>query len=171
MRLLPISLLDANKFVVRLHRHHDKVQGHKFSIGCHTGENLLGVAIVGRPVSRYLDNGLTLEVTRLCTDGSKNVCSFLYSACARVAENLGYDKIQTYILDSESGTSLKSAGWILEEANCGSMGWTGHKESGGRTSEVQTLFGTIKKYPSCKKQRWVKYLSRSPRPNYPLISL
>ena len=77
---------------------------------------LAGVAIVGRPVSRYLDDGLTLEVNRLCTDGTKNACSFLYGAAARAAKVLGYHRIVTYILDTESGVSLRASGWRVRGA-------------------------------------------------------
>lgn len=76
LELVPITLKEANAFVERHHRHHKPVVGHKFSIAASDGEKIVGVAIVGRPVSRYLDNGLTLEVNRLCTDGTRNACSF-----------------------------------------------------------------------------------------------
>ena len=85
LELMPISLAVANGFVAEHHRHHKPVRGHKFSLGCMVDGRLVGVAIVGRPVSRYLDDGLTLEVNRLCTDGTKNACSFLYGAAARAA--------------------------------------------------------------------------------------
>lgn len=85
LRLIPMSLKAANAFVNAHHRHHRAVTGHKFSIGCEQGGRLVGVVIAGRPVSRYLDDGVTLEVTRLCTTGEKNVCSMLYSAAARAA--------------------------------------------------------------------------------------
>ena len=81
-------------------------------------------AIVGRPVSRYLDNGITLEVNRLCTDGTRNACSFLYSAAWRAARNLGYKKLITYILASETGSSLKAAGWKCV-GECGGKRWNG----------------------------------------------
>lgn len=84
----------------------------------------MGVAIVGRPVSRYLDDGWTLEVNRLCTDGTRNACSFLYSAAWRAARNMGYKRLVTYILDTETGTSLNAAGWkCVGEA--GGKRWTG----------------------------------------------
>ena len=118
-----ISLATANQFVIEKHRHHDKAQGCKFCIGAYQNDKLIGVAIVGRPVSRYLDDGKTLEVTRLCTDGTKNACSFLYGASAKVAKKNGYRKIQTYILQSESGTSLIASGWILEKENAGGGDW------------------------------------------------
>jgi hypothetical protein len=108
-----IGLDEANAFVKQHHRHHRPVVGHLFSIGAGIGDEIVGVAIVGRPVSRMRDDGLTAEVTRLCTDGTKDVCSFLYGACARAAFALGFKRIGTYILASEPGTSLVAAGWRL----------------------------------------------------------
>lgn len=119
LTIKPISLKNANDYIINNHRHHDKVQGHKFSEACYEGDRLCGVACVGRPVSRYLDDGKTLEVTRLCTDGTRNACSILYSRCAKIAKEMGYEKIITYILQSEYGSSLKASGWILEEENAG----------------------------------------------------
>lgn len=110
---MPITLAEANAFVADHHRHHQPVVGHKFSIGAVLNDAIVGVVIVGRPVSRRRDNGLTLEVTRLCTDGSRNACSFLYGAAAKAAFALGYERIGTYILASESGASLRAAGWRL----------------------------------------------------------
>ena len=109
LRLVPMSLREANVYVDAHHRHHKSVVGHKFSIGCEKDGQLAGVVIVGRPVSRYLDNGTTLEVTRLCSNGEKNVCSFLYGAAARAAKALGYRKIITYTLDTEPGISPSKA--------------------------------------------------------------
>ncbi len=96
LMLKPVTLAQANEFVAQHHRHHKPVVGHKFSIGCTLNGELVGVAIVGRPVSRYLDDGLTLEVNRLCTDGTKNACSMLYAAAWRAARAIGYRKIVTY---------------------------------------------------------------------------
>jgi hypothetical protein len=109
----PISLADANDFVERLHRHHPPVQGHKFSIGATIAGQIVGVVIVGRPVSRHRDDGMTLEVTRLCTDGTRNACSFLYGKAARAAFSLGYARIGTYTLPDEGGASLRASGWHL----------------------------------------------------------
>ena len=113
LALLPITLADANAFVQQHHRHHPPVVGHKFSLAAAKGGQVVGVAIIGRPVSRVRDDGLTLEVTRLCTDGSRNACSFLYGAAARAAFALGYRRIGTYTLPSEGGASLRAAGWQL----------------------------------------------------------
>jgi hypothetical protein len=108
-----MDLEGANEFVERHHRHHKPVVGHKFSIGASLGDDLVGVVIVGRPVSRHRDDGQTLEVTRLCTIGTKDACSFLYGAAARAAFALGYTRIGTYIRADEPGASLKAAGWRL----------------------------------------------------------
>lgn len=106
-----IDLSEANAFVTQYHRHHRAVVGHLFSLGCVKDDKVVGIAIVGRPVSRIRDDGETAEVTRLCTDGTKDACSFLYGACARAAFALGFKRIGTYILASEPGTSLTGAGW------------------------------------------------------------
>ena len=108
-----IGLDEANAFVAEHHRHHKPVVGHLFSIGAAKDGKIVGVAIVGRPVSRRRDNGVTAEVTRLCTDGTRNTCSFLYSAAARASFALGFKRIGTYILASEPGTTLIAAGWRL----------------------------------------------------------
>lgn len=123
MTVVPLTLKCANDFVIQNHRHHGKVQGCKFCIGAVDEKGKLrGVAITGRPVSRYLDDGTTAEITRLCTDGFKNACSFLYAACARIAKKMGYTKIITYILITENGASLKAAGWS-EQGVCGGGNW------------------------------------------------
>ncbi len=106
-----IDLAEANAFVAAHHRHHKPAVGHLFSLGAALGDGIVGVVIVGRPASRMLDDGETAEVTRLCTDGTKNACSFLYGAAARAAFALGFRRIGTYILASEPGTSLMATGW------------------------------------------------------------
>ena len=113
LELQPLTLAEANAFVQRHHRHHGPVVGHKFSIACNDGLRVVGVAVVGRPVNRILDDGWTAEVTRLCTDGTKNVASKLYAACWRAARAMGYHRLITYTLERESGTSLTAAGWRL----------------------------------------------------------
>jgi hypothetical protein len=113
LHLIPLPLAEANAFVASLHRHHPPVVGHKFSLGSTLDGTLVGIAIVGRPVSRIRDDGLTLEVTRLCTDGTRNACSFLYGAAARATFALGYRRLGTYTLPSEGGTSLRASGWKL----------------------------------------------------------
>ena len=113
MQLTPISLKEANQFVSEHHRHHGPVVGHKFSIAVQEGDEIVGVAIVGRPVARGLDDGYTLEVNRCCTTGGNNACSMLYGASWRAAKALGYQRLITYILDTETGSSLTAANWKL----------------------------------------------------------
>ena len=124
LEIVPMTLAEANAFVEANHRHHGKVVGHKFSIGLSDGEKIVGVCIVGRPVSRYLDDGWTLEVTRLCTDGTRNGCSMLYSAAWRAAKAMGYKRLVTYILESENGASLRASGWKCV-GQAGGLRWTG----------------------------------------------
>lgn len=114
--------------MTRLHRHHSPITGHRFSIGAWNGRELCGVAIVGRPVARKTCQRTVLEVTRCVTDGTKNACSFLYSAAARAGRELGYERIQTFILAEESGVSLIAAGWELIDAVCGGGDW--HRANG-----------------------------------------
>lgn len=116
IRVVHLELAEANVLVRRLHRHHKPVQGHRFSLGALNEKNeLVGAAIIGRPVARLGgDPSKVVEVTRLVTDGTPNACSALYAAAARAARELGYCRIQTYTLDSETGVSLKAAGWKCE---------------------------------------------------------
>ena len=111
LTLQPITYAEACEFVRQYHRHHPPPQGHKFSIAVADTEWVVGVIMIGRPVARHLDNGRTLEVTRCCTDGTKNAASMLYGAAWRAAKSMGYRRIVTYTLKSEPGTSLIAAGW------------------------------------------------------------
>lgn len=111
LAIVPISFAAACAFVNQHHRHHRAPQGHKFSLGLSEQDNIVGVAMVGRPVSRHLDDGWTLEVRRLCTTGTANACSKLYAACWKATKALGYRQLITYILSTESGITLKAAGW------------------------------------------------------------
>jgi len=113
LRVVPLPLDQANAYVAEHHRHSNPTVGHKFSLAAALGEEIVGVAIVGRPVARPLDDGWTLEVLRVCSTGERNVCSFLYGACWRAARALGYRKLVTYTLKAESGSSLKAAGWTV----------------------------------------------------------
>lgn len=101
MEIRPITLRVANDYVNQFHRHHNATTGCKFAIGLYEDDELHGSAICGRPVSRYLDDGFTLEINRVCTDGILNGCSKLYGACVRIAKEMGYHKVITYILESE----------------------------------------------------------------------
>lgn len=146
MELTPVTLRTANEFVSRYHRHHKPTVGHKFSIGVQEDGKLIGVVICGRPVSRILDNGYTLEINRLCTNGEKNACSMLYGAAVRAARAMGYHKIITYTLDSECGASLKASGFVCE-GSAGGLEWTGKRKP--RDNNL---------YPHELKKRWSKTL-------------
>lgn len=112
LSLQPISIKDASRFVGEHHRHHNPPQGAKFAIAVNNGHDIVGVALVGRPVARALDDGWTAEVTRLCViEGIRNGCSMLYAASWRAARAMGYKKLITYILQSETGISLIAAGY------------------------------------------------------------
>lgn len=113
MKVTPISLEEANAFVALHHRHHKPVPGAKFCVAVSDDDRVCGVAIVGRPVARMLDDGWTLEVNRCCTDGSRNACSMLYGAAWRAAKALGHTRLITYTLPDEGGASLRAAGWTL----------------------------------------------------------
>ena len=118
----PIKLKDANLYVARLHRHNIQTNGHKWSLACYDNDRLCGVAIAGQPVARLLDDGLTIEIRRVCTDGTYNACTKLYGACCRVAKEMGYKRVITYTLQSEPGTSLKASGFINEGPAGGVLG-------------------------------------------------
>ena len=110
--IIPLKLDKANRFVNCHHRHHYDVQGHKWSIGYEIENELVGVGIIGRPLSRILDDGFSLEITRICVlPEHPNVCSILIGALCRSAKSMGYKRVFTYTLESESGSSLKGAGF------------------------------------------------------------
>ena len=148
MRVAPITFKEASAYINQYHRHHSATVGCKFCISVVDDDNQLhGVAVCGRPVSRHLDDGTILEINRVCTDGTRNACSMLYGACSRIATDMGYSKIITYILESENGASLKASNFVCEGIAGGEM-WTGKRS--GRDNGV----------PKEKKTRWVKVLRR-----------
>lgn len=151
LELTPVTLKEANGFVQKYHRHHKPSAGHKFSIGVKKDGKLAGVVICGRPVSRHYDDGYTLEINRLCTDGTKNVCSILYGAACRAAKAMGYRKVITYILQSEPGTSLKASGFYCEGIE-GGLAWNGERRP---KQENQ--------YPHEMKTRWVRMIKEGQR--------
>ncbi|SPC17377.1 putative phage protein [Cupriavidus oxalaticus] len=114
---------EANAFVARHHRHHRPVVGTKFCVAVADAGEVVGVALIGRPVARALDDGWVLEVNRCCTDGTANACSMLYAAAWRAARALGYRKLITYTLPEEGGASLRGAGWrLVAQTDGGSWG-------------------------------------------------
>jgi len=150
LRIIPLTIKQSNRLVMQWHRHHKPVVGHRFAVGIVDEIGTLhGAAIVGRPASRELDQYLTAEVTRLVTDGTPHACSMLYAACARAAQALGFSMIQTYILDTEPGTSVKAAGWLLDGHTSGGN-WNHSWRKGRREDQ-----------PMTPKQRWRKQLNPS----------
>ena len=140
---IPITLREANNFVEQYHRHSKRTtrDGGKFAIGATTGEEMVGIAIVGRPVARLLDDGYTAEITRVCAreESPKNACSFLYGRCWRIWQQMGGKRMVTYTLQTESGSSLRGAGWkIVGETNKGS--W----DRKGRERDWQPIYGQLK---------------------------
>lgn len=150
LRIVPITLKHANAMVDAFHRHHSITPGHKFSIGVEENGVVVGAAICGRPVARGSNDGYTCEVTRLVTVGTPNACSMLYAACARAGKAMGYDLIQTYILEDEKGNSLKAAGWEFDGLTAGGA-W---KHSAGPRKNI---------HPLCPKQRWICRLTERAR--------
>lgn len=118
LEIRPITLKEANAYVAAHHRHNQPTTGHKWSVSVYDGENLCGVAIAGQPIARKLDDGLTIEIRRVCTDGTPNACSMLYGACCRAAKAMGYKRVVTYTLVSEPGASLRASGFT----DCGEAG-------------------------------------------------
>lgn len=124
LTIVPVAFRQACAFVAEHHRHHSPPRGTKFCIGVTDDDGKLrGVAMVGRPVARHLDDGLTAEVNRTCTDGYPNANSALYGAAWRVAAAMGYRRLVTYTQDGESGSSLTAAGWLRVRELPARKGW------------------------------------------------
>ncbi|WP_199836972.1 MULTISPECIES: XF1762 family protein [unclassified Streptomyces] len=111
LTIVPLMFAEACEAVDRIHRHHRRPQGHRFSIGVVRPGVLCGVAIVGRPVARAFDPRFTIEVTRVATDGTPNACSALYGAAWRAGSAMGFRRVITYTQGAESGASLRAVGW------------------------------------------------------------
>lgn len=149
MKIVPIKQKEAKQFVDNIHRHHKAPVGSIFQIGLEEEGKLIGVIMVGRPVSRHLDDGKTLEINRTCVlDDKKNACSMLMGAACRAGKALGYEKIITYTLSFESGRSLHAAGFMMESKVLGKL-WN----SPSRPREQKSLFQEFEKI------RWVRILA------------
>ena len=140
---IPISLREANDFVEQYHRHNKRTQrdGGRFAIGATTGTQMVGIAIVGRPLARLLQDGYTAEVTRCCVldDSPKGTCSFLYARCWRIWQQMGGMRMVTYTLQEESGSSLRGAGWKIIGKTKG-----GDWDRKGRERDWQPIYGQMK---------------------------
>jgi hypothetical protein len=152
-RVVPVTLDEAKLFVVRHHRHNRPPVSWKFGAGLGTEDELIGVAIAGRPVARPLDTRFNIEITRVCTIEQKNANSRLYASVLRAAKALGYDKAYTYTLQSESGASLRAVGFEIDAELDARPTWNCKARQ-----RVQTdLFGNETRPPE-PKIRWVKRL-------------
>lgn len=113
LRVVPLLVEQAEDVVKALHRHLPKPPPRsRYAVGVVAGGRLVGAALIGRPGGRGCDPYATAEITRCATDGTRNACSALYGACARICKAAGYEKVQTYNLDAEGGPSLRAAGFI-----------------------------------------------------------
>jgi hypothetical protein len=143
--IVPWTLEEANRFVKQFHRHHGVVIGARFCLAiADRSGTIRGVAIVGRPSARNLDDGMTLEITRVATDGYKNACSMLYGSAWKAAKAIGYRRLVTYTLITENGASLKALGW-RHVSNRSGKSWNRGKRAGKR-NDTQTTY--------IKKTRW-----------------
>lgn len=137
LRLVPVTVRDAAAFILEHHRHHLPDRGHLFVLGIATGDELVGVAAVGRPKPRAYQDGLTAEVTRsCCRDGYPNANSMLYGAAWRAARAMGYLRLVTYTQAGESGASLRGAGWRVVAERPARAGW---RDSSGQANPLRNL--------------------------------
>ena len=141
LSIQPVNFDEAEVYIAKIHRHHRPPLGCRICLGVNDGEKLVGVLTAGRPVSRHLDDGVTLEVTRCCTDGTKNACSIPYAAAWRAAQAIGYSRMVTYTLPDEGGASLRAAGWVCV-ADVKATPWTNNTRV--RADD----------HPICDKWRW-----------------
>ncbi len=141
LTLTPCTLREANAFVQAHHRHHGSDRGCILTVAVASGDEVVGVAIVGRPKARNLQDGWTAEVTRLATDGTKNACSILYAAAWRACRALGYRRLVTFTLPEEGGVSLRASGW-----KC--LGYSG---GGSWSRDARPRVDT---HPTQRKLRW-----------------
>lgn len=146
LQIVPTTLPQANELVAKWHRHHKPTVGHRWSIAVSLGGEIVGAAICGRPNARMTPQYSILEINRCVTNGTKNACSKLYATCAAIARLMGFERIQTAILEHESGVSLKAAGFVFDHWSDGGD-WNRPSRGGRRTDQ-----------PMCRKQIWVKDL-------------
>ena len=154
LSIVPITQRDAKRFVSLYHRHNIPSIAAVFCLGLELDGVLVGAAMVGSPKSRSIAaDRKVLEVTRACVhEGTRNANSKIYGACARIAKELGYKRLVTYTLESESGVSLRAAGWVLDEKPAGGGSWERHGGKG-----ATDMFGN-QRIPQGPKRRWWKEL-------------
>ncbi|MDE3023368.1 MAG: hypothetical protein KGI54_16215 [Pseudomonadota bacterium] len=139
MEIRPITFKSACSFIKEHHRHNKPPQGHKFSISVWNGDSMVGVATAGRPIARHFDDGLTLEINRTCTDGTKNANSKLYGAVWKAAKAMGYLRCITYTQQFESGESLRAVGWVKVKSLQARKSWS---ESSVKLRHKKDQFGS-----------------------------
>lgn len=148
---LPITNQKANEFVAKHHRHHTKTPWALFSvaIGLRGSQEVIGVAILGRPVSRHQCDGRTVELARLCIlEGYRNACSFLMGRVAKITDLMGYERLLTYTLEEEFGASLKASNWTMDGLVKG-MSWSNNSRP------------RVDKHPTTDKKRWIKHFNNN----------
>lgn len=157
--IVPVTLEQARRFVAEHHRHNDPPVSHRFSLGLALDGNLVGVAVVGRPRARTIDDGRTAEIYRVTTLGDRNACSRLYGASCRAAAAVGYLRVITYTLQDEEGASLRAAGFTIDLVGTGDNDWSHNRH---RSADRLTLFEPAK-MPTGPKVRWSRVLGRTPQ--------
>jgi hypothetical protein len=159
--VVPIKLPLANEAVSQWHRHHAPIPpGFPwYCVGAICENQLVGVAISGRPTNRNNDDGMTVEVLRVATNGTPHACSALLGAAARAAKAIGAARIITYTLEEESGSSLRGAGWVMEKTGIRSY-WSDTKT---RTPAI------TRDHFDSKKVRWAKHFKPRPKWGTPLF--
>lgn len=151
----PMRLRDANRFIAEHHSHNGPTRGWLFGVGLEQEGELVGVGVAGRPVSRGLDNGYSVEITRVCTTGTPNACSQMYGRLCRAATALGYRDAWTYTLQRECAACVKAAGFIAQEELAARPGsWN----MPSRPRLERDLFG-VERVPSEAKVRWHRKLA------------
>ncbi len=140
LQIIPVTLDAANEYVWRLHRHKpEKLPGHSFSVGVATADGVLcGVAIVGNPSAPALQDGILAEIRRVCTDGTPNACSMLYGTARKAARAMGRRPVITYTLATESGASLRAAGFRVDKQAAGGPAHLWHNRPGRKVLPTES---------------------------------
>ena len=152
MELVPVTFQQVRRFVHEHHRHSSPPVVARFSVGLEVDGALIGVAVAGLPSARLLCDGRTIEVTRLCTDGTRNSASKLYGAIIRAAKALGYKRAITYTLTVESGASLKASGWKVDNVNTRGETWA--RPNRDRERHQPDMLGGPKVFVPHSRIRW-----------------
>lgn len=153
----PITFRDVKRFIGEHHRHNLPPTGWLFGSTLWDGDELRAVGVASRPTGRGLQDGATMEVSRVCTIGDRNACSMLYGALCRAGGALGYWRAYTYTLVEEDGASVRAAGFVFD-AEVPARDAEPH----GDGARYQTdLFGNDIRPPGAKN-RWIRVLGARP---------